>query len=54
MVVREDERMDDLVRFLQARVDEDEHRYAYVGHTFGGDALLDSHLHAGYREEWQP
>jgi len=40
----EDERVDDLVKFLQARVNEDEHRYAYVAHTFGGDVLLDSHL----------
>ena len=36
--------MDDLVEFLRARVDEDEHTYAYVAHTFGGEVLLDSHL----------
>lgn len=36
--------MDDLLTFLVARVDEDLHTYAYVAGTFGGDALLDSHL----------
>ncbi|MEV7977043.1 DUF6221 family protein [Streptomyces sp. NPDC086519] len=41
---REDELMDDLLRFLRARNEEDNHAYAYVAHTFGGEALLDSHL----------
>ncbi|WP_318218817.1 DUF6221 family protein [Streptomyces sp. SCL15-6] len=36
--------MDDLLRFLRARVGEDQHAYAYIAQTFGGDALLDSHL----------
>ncbi|WP_334581246.1 DUF6221 family protein [Streptomyces sp. B21-108] len=36
--------MDDLITFLQARNMEDNHAYAYVAHTFGGEALLDSHL----------
>ncbi|WP_037675778.1 DUF6221 family protein [Streptomyces griseus] len=35
---------DDLVRFLRARTMDDNHAYAYVAHTFGEDALLDSHL----------
>ncbi|MFJ3213723.1 DUF6221 family protein [Streptomyces flaveolus] len=36
--------MDDLLRFLRARVGEDQHAYAYIAQTFGGEALLDSHL----------
>ncbi|MCH0562954.1 MULTISPECIES: DUF6221 family protein [unclassified Streptomyces] len=36
--------MDDLLRFLRARNEEDNHAYAYVAHAFGGEALLDSHL----------
>ncbi|WP_327350753.1 hypothetical protein [Streptomyces sp. NBC_01304] len=36
--------MDDLLKFLHARIEEDNHAYAYVAQTFGGDALLDSHL----------
>ncbi|MFE4547301.1 DUF6221 family protein [Streptomyces sp. NPDC056785] len=36
--------MVDLVKFLRARIDDDNHAYAYVAHTFGGEALLDSHL----------
>jgi len=37
--------MDDaLLAFLRTRNDEDNHAYADVGHRFGGDALLDSHL----------
>nr|WP_147481184.1 DUF6221 family protein [Streptomyces shenzhenensis] len=36
--------MDDLLRFLRARNEEDNHAYAYVAHTFGSEALLDSHL----------
>ncbi|WP_331729167.1 DUF6221 family protein (plasmid) [Streptomyces sp. NBC_01003] len=36
--------MDDLLKFLRARIEEDNHAYAYVAQTFGRDALLDSHL----------
>ncbi|KIX77884.1 hypothetical protein SF12_11605 [Streptomyces sp. MBRL 601] len=36
--------MDDLAKFLVARVADDHHAYAYVAHTLGGEALLDSHL----------
>ncbi|MFE4357794.1 MULTISPECIES: DUF6221 family protein [Streptomycetaceae] len=36
--------MDDLLRFLRARNEEDNHAYAYVAHVFGPEALLDSHL----------
>lgn len=36
--------MDDLVKFLVARIADDHHAYAYVAHTLGGEALLDSHL----------
>lgn len=36
--------MDDLLEFLRARNEEDNHVYAHVAHTFGGEALLDSHL----------
>ncbi|WP_326778187.1 DUF6221 family protein [Streptomyces sp. NBC_01445] len=36
--------MDDLLKFLRARIEEDNHAYAYVAQTFGGDAPLDSHL----------
>lgn len=36
--------MDDLVEFLVARVMDDNHAYAYVAGTLGGEALLDSHL----------
>ncbi|MFJ7152378.1 DUF6221 family protein [Streptomyces sp. NPDC100445] len=36
--------MDDLITFLRARNAEDNHAYAYVAHTFGGEAVLDSHL----------
>ncbi|MFE3206517.1 DUF6221 family protein [Embleya sp. NPDC059237] len=36
--------MDDLLKFLHARNEADNHAYAYVAHCFGGDALLDSHL----------
>ncbi|MGW4912833.1 hypothetical protein [Streptomyces sp. NPDC004270] len=36
--------MDDLLTFLRARIEEDNHAYAYVAQTFGGEALLDSHL----------
>lgn len=36
--------MDDLVGFLVARVMDDNHAYAYVADTLGGEALLDSHL----------
>jgi hypothetical protein len=41
---REDEPMDDLLKFLRARNEEDNHAYAYVVGTFGTEALLDSHL----------
>ncbi|MET9437154.1 DUF6221 family protein [Streptomyces sp. NPDC006551] len=36
--------MDDLVRFLVARIMDDNHAYAHVADTLGGEALLDSHL----------
>ncbi|MFE1150604.1 hypothetical protein ACFW42_26355 [Streptomyces albidoflavus] len=36
--------MHDLAKFLTARIADDHHAYAYVAHTFGGEALLDSHL----------
>ncbi|KND36850.1 DUF6221 family protein [Streptomyces acidiscabies] len=36
--------MDELVRFLRARYEKDNHAYAYVAQRFGGDALLDSQL----------
>lgn len=36
--------MDDLVEFLVARIMEDNHAYAHVAGTMGGEALLDSHL----------
>ncbi|MEU8527737.1 MULTISPECIES: DUF6221 family protein [Streptomyces] len=39
-----DQRMDDLSRFLVARIHEDNHAYAYVSDTIGSEALLDSHL----------
>jgi hypothetical protein len=37
-----DSHMDDLVRFLVARIMDDNH--AYVADTLGDEALLDSHL----------
>ncbi|MGW7029173.1 DUF6221 family protein [Streptomyces xanthophaeus] len=36
--------MDDLLKFLRERNAQDNHAYAYVAHTFGGEALLESHL----------
>ncbi|MFD8922308.1 DUF6221 family protein [Streptomyces sp. NPDC059569] len=36
--------MDDLVEFLVARINDDNHAYAYVAGTLGAEALLDSHL----------
>ncbi|MBH5338419.1 hypothetical protein IHE55_27975 [Streptomyces pactum] len=36
--------MDDLPDFLVARITDDNHAYAYVADTLGGEALLDSHL----------
>ncbi|ARF72966.1 DUF6221 family protein [Streptomyces sp. NPDC012600] len=36
--------MDDLLKFLAARIMDDHHAYAYVAGTIGGEALLDSHL----------
>ena len=36
--------MDDLLKFLHARNEADNHAYAEVAYRFGGDALLDSHL----------
>ncbi|MGW4378735.1 DUF6221 family protein [Kitasatospora sp. NPDC004531] len=35
---------DDLLRFLRACNESDNHAYAYVAHVFGVEALLDSHL----------
>lgn len=39
-----DSHMDDLARFLVARIMDDNHAYAYVADTLGDEALLDSHL----------
>ncbi|MGM9380693.1 DUF6221 family protein [Streptomyces antibioticus] len=36
--------MDDLLKFLVARLNDDNHAYAYVARTMGGEAILDSHL----------
>lgn len=36
--------MIDLLQFLHARNQADNHAYAEVAYRFGGDALLDSHL----------
>ncbi|MFE5829441.1 DUF6221 family protein [Streptomyces sp. NPDC056488] len=36
--------MDDLLKFIHARYEADNHAYAEVAHRFGGDAVLDSHL----------
>ncbi|CAL9677410.1 hypothetical protein SUDANB1_08106 [Streptomyces sp. enrichment culture] len=36
--------MGDLVEFLIARINDDNHAYAYVAGTLGSEALLDSHL----------
>ncbi|MFF3727723.1 DUF6221 family protein [Streptomyces erythrochromogenes] len=36
--------MDDLLKFLVTRINDDNHAYAYVAETMGGEALLDSHL----------
>ncbi|MFI7359908.1 DUF6221 family protein [Streptomyces avidinii] len=36
--------MDDLLKYLVARIMDDNHAYAYVAETMGGEALLDSHL----------
>ncbi|WP_169796205.1 DUF6221 family protein [Streptomyces hirsutus] len=36
--------MDDLLKFLHARYEADNHAYADVAYRFGADALLDSHL----------
>ncbi|MGW4510338.1 DUF6221 family protein [Streptomyces sp. NPDC004436] len=36
--------MDDLLKFLVARINDDNHAYAYVAEAMGGEALLDSHL----------
>ncbi|MFG3091730.1 DUF6221 family protein [Streptomyces antibioticus] len=36
--------MDDLLKFLVARLNDDNHAYAYVAQTMGGEAILDSHL----------
>jgi hypothetical protein len=42
--VRENQPVIDLLLFLQARNEADNHAYAEVAYRFGGDALLDSHL----------
>jgi hypothetical protein len=42
--VREEDLMDDLVRFLRDRNMADNHTYAEVAYRFGGGALLDSRL----------
>ncbi|MER6448541.1 hypothetical protein DEJ51_21235 [Streptomyces venezuelae] len=36
--------MDDLLKFIHARYEADNHAYAEVSCRFGGEALLDSHL----------
>ncbi|MFD5750672.1 DUF6221 family protein [Streptomyces sp. NPDC127033] len=36
--------MDDLLKFLVARIMDDNHAYAYAADTLGGEALLDSQL----------
>ncbi|GGS23634.1 hypothetical protein Snoj_20070 [Streptomyces nojiriensis] len=36
--------MNDLLKFLVARIMDDNHAYAHVSETMGGEALLDSHL----------
>ncbi|MFC8584471.1 DUF6221 family protein [Streptomyces sp. NPDC057217] len=36
--------MDDLLKFIHARYEADNHAYAEVAHRFGGEAILDSHL----------
>ncbi|MCF2526028.1 hypothetical protein [Yinghuangia soli] len=36
--------MDDLLGFLVGRIMDDNHAYAFVADTMGGEALLDSHL----------
>lgn len=43
-LTRDARHMDDLVRFLFARIMDDNHAYAHIADTLGGDALLDSHL----------
>lgn len=35
--------MDDLLEFLVARIMDDNHAYAYVAETMGGEDLIDSH-----------
>jgi hypothetical protein len=44
VAARKNRRMEDLLRFLRARYEADNHAYAEVAHRFGGEALLDSHL----------
>ncbi|MEW2347990.1 DUF6221 family protein [Streptomyces sp. NPDC006684] len=36
--------MDDLLKFLVARINDDNHAYTYKAETMGGEALLESHL----------
>ncbi|MFF6837370.1 DUF6221 family protein [Streptomyces tanashiensis] len=36
--------MDDLLKFIHARNEADNHAYAEVAYRFGGEAILDSHL----------
>ncbi|WP_037913309.1 DUF6221 family protein [Actinacidiphila yeochonensis] len=36
--------MDEVLKFIHARYEWDNHAYAEVAYRFGGDALLDSHL----------
>ncbi|MFE5489146.1 DUF6221 family protein [Streptomyces virginiae] len=36
--------MDDLLKFIHARYEADNHAYAEVAYRFGGEAILDSHL----------
>ncbi|MGW7428870.1 DUF6221 family protein [Streptomyces sp. NPDC054861] len=36
--------MDDLLKFIHARYETDNHAYAEVAYRFGGEAILDSHL----------
>ncbi|MGA5194300.1 DUF6221 family protein [Streptomyces exfoliatus] len=36
--------MNDLLKFIHARNEADNHAYAEVAYRFGGEAILDSHL----------
>lgn len=42
--VHDDHFMDDLLKFIHARNEADNHAYAEVAYRFGGEAILGSHL----------